>query len=105
MAILRASNVPDRSAAEIEPGFERAGLEHRLVEIARLVGDLHIVEFQLRRRQQHEMNIAADLDLAAEQLRGLGLEHRTIIVPVDEERRGEQRAQHQDQQCRQSKEE
>ena len=46
MAILRASNVPDQEGPEIEPGFERAGFEHRLIEIARLVGDLHIVEFE-----------------------------------------------------------
>src|SRR5262249_46349020 len=46
-----------------------------------------------------------DLHLAAEQFRRLSLERRTIGVPIDEERRREERAQHQDQQCRQSKQE
>ena len=97
MAILRASNVPRQQRAEIEPSFERAGLEQGLVEIAVLVGDLDVVESKLGRRQEHEMHLAADLHLAAEQLGGLSLERRAIVVPVDEKRRGKQRAQHQNQ--------
>ena len=96
---------PRQHRAEIEPGFERAGLEQGLVEIAVLVGDLDVVESELGRRQEQKMHLAADLHLPAEQLASLGLERRTIVVPVDEERRGKQRGQHQDQQCRQSEQE
>ncbi len=85
---------------DIEPRFERLRLEKRLVETAVRVGHLHVVEFQLRRGQHDEMDLAVDLHLAAEQLRGLLLEGRAIVVPVDEERRSKERAQHQNEQRR-----
>ena len=86
--------------ADIEPGLDRLRLEQGLIEASVLVGDLHIVEAELRRRQEHQMHLAADLDVAAEQLRGLRLEHRPVVVPVDKERRREERAEHDDQYCR-----
>ena len=101
MAILRASTVPLSRRADIEPGFERARFKQRPVEPPLLVGDLDVVEPELRRGQQDEMNLAADLDLPTEQLGGLGLEHRPVVVPVDEERRSKKRAQDQNQYCRQ----
>ncbi len=94
-------NASAQQRADIEPGLERAGFEKRLVEASVLVGHLDVVESELGRGQQDEMHLAADLDLAAEQLGGLRLEDRPIVVPVDDERRRKQRAQHQDQQCRQ----
>ena len=88
---------PGEKRADIQPGFERMSLEERPVEPAFLVGDLDIVEFELGRRQEDKVNLAADFHLAPEQIRRLGLEHRAVIVPVDEERRGKERAQDQNQ--------
>ncbi len=78
--------------------LERLRLEERLLQAAVLVRHSDVVEFQLRRRQDDEMDLAANLDLAAEQLAGLLLEGGAVVVPVDEERCGEQSAQHQNQQ-------
>ena len=81
--------------ADIEPGLERAHLEERSVETTLLIGNLDVVESELGRRQEHEVNLAADLDLAAEQVGRLRLEDGAIVVPVNEKRRGKQRAQDQ----------
>ena len=75
-------------SADIEPGLERAHLEKRPVEATRLIGNLDVIEFQLGRRQEHEVNLAADLHLTAEQVGGLCLEDGAIVVPVNEKRRG-----------------
>ena len=47
------------------------------------------------------MNVAADLDLAAQQFRGLCFEDGPVIVPIDEERRRKKGTEHKDQSCRQ----
>ncbi len=78
--------------ADIEPGFERLGLEKRLVETSLRISDRDVVEFELGRRQKDKVNFAANLHLPAEEIAGLGLEQRPVVVPVDEERRGKERA-------------
>jgi hypothetical protein len=46
------------------------------------------------------MHLAADLYVASKQLARLSFEDRTVIVPINEERRREERAQYQNQHCR-----
>ncbi len=87
MAILRASMVPLSSAPILsQASSERASRNGRRGVL--LIGNLDVVESELGRRQQDEMDLAADLDLAAEQLGRLSLERRPVVVPVDKERRG-----------------
>ena len=105
MAILRASTVPLSSAPILSQASSERHLEERPVEASLLIGNLDVVEFELGRRQEHEVNLAADLHLAAEQVGGLRLEDGAIVVPVNEKRRGKKRAQDQNQHCRQREQE
>ena len=101
MAILRASMVPLSSAPILSQASSERASRNGRSKLALLVGNLDVVEAKLGSRQQDEMDLAADLDLAAEKIGGLGLEDGPVVVPVDEERRREKRAQHHNQHCRQ----
>jgi hypothetical protein len=90
-----------QQGADIEPSLDRPRLEQRLVEAALLIGHLDVIEAKLGRRQEHHMHLAANLDVAAEKLARLGFEDRPVVVPVNKERRREERAQHHNQHCRQ----
>ena len=68
MAILRASNVPPSSAPILSQASSERASSKGWSRLPVLVGDLDVVEAELRRRQEHEMHLAADLHLAAEQL-------------------------------------
>ena len=87
--------------ADIEPGLDRARLEQGLLEASLLIGNLDVVEAKLWRRQNHQMHLAANLDVAAEKLARLGFEDWPVVVPVNKQRRREERAQHHNQHCRQ----
>src|SRR5262249_16006598 len=88
-------------SADIERGFDRPCLEQRLFEAALRIRHLDVIESKLRRRQQHHMDLAVDLHVAAEKLARLSVEYGTVVVPVNEQRRREERAEHQNQHCRQ----
>ena len=105
MVICRASMAAAEQRTDIEQGLDGAGLEQRRIETALLVGHLHIVESEFRRGEDDHMHLAAYLHLAAEQLGRLLLEDRAVVVPVDDERRGEQRAEHENQEGRQTEQE
>ena len=75
--------------------------EKRLLQVDGGVGDAHLLEAEIGGRQQVQIDGAADSHLAAEQARGLLLEHAAVAVPVDEIGDGEQRADNGDEEdCR-----
>ena len=84
---------------------EAVGPEKRLLEVDGGVGNAHLLETEVGRRQQVQIDGAADAHLAAEQARGLLLEHAAVAVPVDEIGHREQRADHGDQEDCQGDEE
>ncbi len=73
------------------------GAEKRLLEVDGRVGNAHLLEAEIGGREQVQVDRTAHPDLAAEQARGLLLEHAAIAVPVDEIRNGEQRTDDGDQ--------
>ena len=100
MAILRVSMAPRRSEPILSQASIERDLEQGLLEASLLIGNFDVVEAKLWCRQNHQMHLAADFNVAAEKLAGLGFEDWPVVVPVNKERRREERAQHQNQHCR-----
>ncbi len=63
------------------------------LELAVFVGDAHAAQVEMRDRQDRQIDLAFDVDRAADKLRRLRFELRLIFVPVDDigqcEERGE----------------
>ena len=59
--------------------------------VDRWVGDAKLLEAHVGRRQEADVDVAADTHLAAEDAGRFLLEHAPVSVPVDEIRDGEQR--------------
>ena len=89
-------DLPLQQRRDRQPQREGIGTNGRLAEAAVLVRDAHILEAEVGRRQETEIDAAADPHLAADENRGLLLEHVAIAVPIDKQRHGKQRRTHTD---------
>ena len=98
---LMCLDLAGQQRSHIDLGFEGLRLEKGRIEAPVGVRDPDAVEFEPRRRKDDQMDLAVHFDLPADELAGMGLERRAIVVPIDEERRREERTQHQYEQCRQ----
>ena len=63
------------------------------VSARRRIHHLHVGELKIRRRQQFEINAAADLHLLAEQVRELSFDQASLGIPINEVRHRQSGAQ------------